>query len=307
MQANTAHKVVAVLGPTCTGKSDMALWLASRIGGEIINADSMQVYRGFDIGSAKPDADTRARLTHHLIDVVDPDQEFNAAVFQRMADDAIREVGSIGRTAITVGGTGLYLRVLFHGLFPVPTDRGLRDRLKARYRENAAEVYEELKRRDPRYALTISLHDRVRVVRALEIFLASGLTMSEWQERHGFREKRYDVCKIGARRDRQELYTRIDERVERMLTEGWIEEVEGLIRAGYDTDLKPFHSIGYREIVLYLKGGMTYADMKERIKTATRHYAKRQFTWFSKEKDINWYPYPVDRDTMLGRVTAFLR
>jgi tRNA dimethylallyltransferase len=285
----------------------MALWLASRIGGEIINADSMQVYRGFDIGSAKPDADTRARLTHHLIDVVDPDQEFNAAVFQRMADDAIREVGSIGRTAITVGGTGLYLRVLFHGLFPVPTDRGLRDRLKARYRENAAEVYEELKRRDPRYALTISLHDRVRVVRALEIFLASGLTMSEWQERHGFREKRYDVCKIGARRDRQELYTRIDERVERMLTEGWIEEVEGLIRAGYDTDLKPFHSIGYREIVLYLKGGMTYADMKERIKTATRHYAKRQFTWFSKEKDINWYPYPVDRDTMLGRVTAFLR
>ncbi len=306
MQANTAHKVVAVLGPTCTGKSDLALWLASEIGGEIVNADSMQVYRGFNIGSAKPDPRTRARLTHHLIDVVDPDQEFNAALFQSMADDAIREVGSKGRTPVVVGGTGLYLRALFHGLFPAPTDRSLRDELRRRYHENATEVYEELAGRDPRYALAISPNDGVRVVRALEISLVSGLTMSEWQERHGFREQRYEAYKIGLREDRHELYRRIDERVERMLAEGWIEEVEGLLRAGYDTGLKPFHSIGYREIVLHLKREMTYADMVERIKIATRHYAKRQFTWFSKEKDINWYAYPDDRDKILGRVTAFL-
>jgi tRNA dimethylallyltransferase len=131
--------------------------------------------------------------------------------------------------------------------------------------------------------------------------------MSEWQTQHGFRERRYDGYKIGLRIDRHKLYGRINERVERMLAAGWVEEVESLIGAGRNADLKPFHSIGYREIVLYLKGGVTYADMVERIKIATRHYAKRQFTWFSKEKDINWYAYPDERDNILGRVTAFLR
>jgi tRNA dimethylallyltransferase len=307
VQANSPHKVVAVLGPTCTGKSELALWLASRIGGEIVNADSMQVYKGFDIGSAKPSPAARAALAHHLVDVVGPDQEFNAALFQRMADAAIEEIASRNRIPITVGGTGLYLRVLFHGLFPAPTDQGLRDEIKRRYHENATEVYEDLKGRDPRYALSISPRDGVRVVRALEISLASGFTMSEWQDRHGFREQRYDSYKIGLRGDRQELYGKIDERVERMLAAGWIDEVRGLVETGYDTSLKPFHSIGYREIALYLKGGIDYAAMVERIKTATRHYAKRQFTWFSKEKDIDWYAYPDDRDKILGRVTAFLR
>jgi tRNA dimethylallyltransferase len=305
VQANP-HRVVAVLGPTCTGKSDLALWLASKTDGEIVNADSMQVYRGFDIGSAKPGPLVRARLPHHLIDVVDPDQEFNAALFQRMADGALGEIASRGRTPLVVGGTGLYLRALFHGLFPAPTDENLRETLRKRYHENAMEVYEELMGCDPGYASVISPNDRVRVVRALEVFHSSGLTMSEWVEKHGFREQRYDVYKIGLQKDRQELYRLIDERVERMLASGWVEEVENLIRAGYDTILKPFQSIGYREIVLYLKGGIAHSQMTERIKVATRHYAKRQFTWFSREKDINWYVYPHDRDIILGRVTAFL-
>lgn len=307
MLANIHQRVVAVLGPTCTGKSDLASWLASKTDGEVVNADSMQVYRGFDIGSAKPDPSARARLPHHLIDVVDPDQEFNAALFQRAADEAIGEIGRRGRTPYVVGGTGLYLRVLFHGLFPAPTDENLRETLKKRYHENAAEVYGELTERDPLYASTISPNDGVRVVRALEISLSSGLTMSEWQQRHGFREQRYDVYKIGLRKDRKELYRLIDERVERMLAAGWVSEVENLIRAGYDTRLKPFQSIGYREIALYLKGDLFYPEMTERIKTATRHYAKRQITWFSKEKDIDWYAYPGDRDIILGRVEAFLR
>lgn len=306
MQANQPPRVVAVLGPTCTGKSDLALWLASKTNGEIVNADSMQVYRGFDIGSAKPDRTVRAHLPHHLIDVVDPDQEFNAAVFQRMADDVIREIGSRGRTPLVVGGTGLYLRVLFHGLFPAPTDTSLRETLRKRYHENAIEVYDELRRRDPAYAATVSPNDRVRVVRALEVSCSSGLTMSEWQQRHGFREQRYDAYKIGLRKDREDLYRLINERVERMLGAGWVGEVESLTGAGYDTALKPFQSIGYREILVYLKGGMTYSRMVERIKVATRHYAKRQFTWFSKEKDIDWYAYPDDRDIILGRVNAFL-
>ena len=306
-QANTSPRVIAILGPTCTGKSDLGLWLAPHLRGEIVNADSMQVYRGFDIGSAKPDASIRSRVPHHLIDVVDPDQEFNAAAFQSMAEDAIKEVGSRGHTPIVVGGTGLYLRVLFHGLFPAPTDHALRDRLRARYRENAKEVYEELAGRDPQYAARISPNDALRVVRALEVLDSSGLTMSQWQKVHGFREQKHVVHKIGLKGERKELYRRIDDRVERMLEAGWVDEVEGLIRAGADTGLKPFQAIGYREIVLYLKGVKTYSDMVRQIKIATHHYAKRQFTWFSKEKDINWYAYPKDREIVLERVEAFLR
>jgi len=142
-------KVIAIVGPTCTGKSDLALWLAGRIGGEIVNADSMQVYRGFDIGSAKPEKRVRQELRHYLIDVAEPDEEFNAAMFQKTADQAVREIRSRGARPVVVGGTGLYLRVLFHGLFPVQTDPELRERLRKEYDENPLATYEKLKERDP--------------------------------------------------------------------------------------------------------------------------------------------------------------
>lgn len=299
-------KVLAILGPTCTGKSDLAVWLAPRVKGEIVNADSMQVYRGFNVGSAKPDPSVRQEIPHHLLDLVGPEEEFNAALFKKMADEAIREIRSRGRTPITVGGTGLYLRVLFHGLFRVPTDPELRERLRQRYAEKPLEVYEELKRVDPAYALSISHRDRVRVVRALEIYHLSGTPVSEWQNRHGFKEQRYHAFRIGLRRERGELYARINSRVERMLDQGWIREVEGLLKGGYNPDAKPFRSIGYREIMLYLHGKIGYSEMVERIRTATRHYAKRQITWFSKEKDIHWYEYPEQRDMILENATGFL-
>ena len=305
MHANK-HKVIAILGSTCTGKSDLALWLAAKIGGEIVNADSMQVYRDFDIGSAKPDRRARAEIPHHLIDVAAPDEEFNAADFQKAADSAIGGVWSRGRTPLVVGGTGLYLRVLFHGLFPVPIDHSLRDRLRKRYKEDPFRLYEELKALDPKYASSISLRDGVRIVRALEVSYASGETMSQWQERHGFREQRYDAYKVGLSVGRQELYERINQRVERMLDEGWVAEVEGLMRAGYDASLKPFRSIGYREIVLYLRGDLPYEAMVDRIKRETRHYGKRQITWFSREKDIHWYDYSGDRDKVFEEVERFL-
>ena len=305
MLANRA-RVVAILGPTSTGKSDLALWLAPLIGGEIINADSMQVYRHFDIGSAKPDKLVREEVPHHLIDVVEPNEEFNAALFQRMADVAVREVISRGATPVVVGGTGLYLRVLFHGLFPVQSDPRLRERLRRQYAERPAETYEELKARDPEYALAISHRDKVRVVRGLEISYLSGLTMSEWRRRHGFHEERYEALKIGLRGERQDLYRRINARVEQMLTRGWVEEVEGLLKAGYDPELKPFQSIGYREILLYLKGELDYLRMVEKIKIATRHYAKRQMTWFSRERDIEWHEYPEERVAILERIRRFL-
>ncbi len=305
MVANGA-RVIVILGPTCTGKSDLALWLAPQIGGEIINADSMQVYRHFDIGSAKPQGVVRNQVPHHLIDVVDPDIEFNAALFQRMADDVIRGIVSRGRVPILVGGTGLYLRVLLHGLFPVRSDPHLRERLRQQYLAKPLETYEALRVRDPEYALLVSHRDMVRVVRGLEISYVSGLTMSEWRKAHGFLEKRYDAVKIGLQAERQDLYRRINERVVRMLAVGWIYEVKDLLAAGWDPNLKPFQSIGYREIVLHLKGELDYETMVERISMATRHYAKRQVTWFSKEKDIEWYEYPRDRGEVLERIRRFL-
>jgi tRNA dimethylallyltransferase len=299
-------KVIAVLGPTCSGKSDLAEWLAGAVGGEIVNADSMQVYRGFDIGSAKPPAAVRKAVPHHVIDVVDPDEEFNAALFKKMADEAIHAIHACGRMPITVGGTGLYMRVLFHGLFKVPTDPGTRERLRKRYEEDPLGAYEELQQHDPAYALAISHRDKVRVVRGLEIWYLSGTPMSAWKEQHGFREQRYSVLKIGLRRERRDLYQRIDRRVEAMLEQGWVKEVEDLLNGGCDPAVKPFQSIGYREIVLYLEGKIGYSDMVEKIRTATRHYAKRQITWFSKEKDIVWYAYPEQRDSILEQVTGFL-
>jgi tRNA dimethylallyltransferase len=305
MMAKVA-RIIAIIGPTCTGKSDLALWLASQIGGEVVNADSMQVYRHFDIGSAKPDKGVRKAVAHHLVDVVDPDEGFNAALFQKMADEAIGEILFRSVVPIVVGGTGLYLRVLVNGLFPVQSDPALRERLRQQYREKPLETYEELKVRDLEYALTISHRDKVRVVRGLEISYLSALTMSEWRRRHGFQEMRYETLKIGLQGERPELYRRIDERVERMLAEGWVEEVKGLLDAGWNPELKPFQSIGYREILLYLKGQLDYPGMVEKIKMATRHYGKRQTTWFSKEKDIEWHEYPEERDRILERVRRFL-
>ena len=299
-------KIVSILGPTSTGKSDLALWLAPRIRGEIVNADSMQVYRHFDIGSAKPDKTTREAVPHHLIDVVEPDEDFNAATFQQAADKAIEGIRSRSAMPIVVGGTGLYLRVLFHGLFPVVSDPLLRERLRRQYLERPMETYEELKIRDPEYALTISHRDRVRVVRALEISYVSGVPMSEWRRRHGFREERHEVLKIGLQKQRKDLYTSINERVERMLADGWVDEVENLLEAGWSPGLKPFQSIGYREIMLFLGNELSYPEMVERIKMATRRYAKRQTTWFSRDNSIEWFEHPAGQETVLKRVKRFL-
>lgn len=299
-------RVLAVLGPTCTGKSDCAVWLAKEVGGEIVNADSMQVYRHFDIGSAKPDTTARQHVAHHLIDIVEPEEEFNGALFKEAADRAIRAVWLRNKVPIVVGGTGLYLRILFHGLFEAPQDALLRENLKKRFREDPAAVYEELKRVDQEYASRISPNDRVRVVRALEVYHASGMTMSRWQEGHGFGQHRYTVCKIGLRKERTVLYEKINRRVDKMLEEGWVEEVRALLAAGHNQALKPFLSIGYRDIVLYLGSVLGYAEMVDKIKRETRHYAKRQVTWFAREKDIHWFEYPEERKRIREEVKRFL-
>ena len=301
------RKIIAVVGPTCTGKSELALRLAKRFGGEIINADSMQVYKHFNIGTAKPDIGERNEIPHHLIDVVEPFEQFHAAAFKEKADFYINDVWSRRKTPILVGGTGLYLRALVYGLFAAPKDTDLRQALQEEYSEDPLEFYERLKAADPEYALKISFRDKIRVVRAMEVLESTGTRMSEWGRIHGFKEKRYDVLKLGLTRQREELYSRINKRVDDMLSTGWIDEVRNLLSMGYDDKIRPFSSIGYREILLYIKGLISYEDMVKDIKKHTRNYAKRQTTWFSGEKDIVWHEYPEDREIIIRTVREFLQ
>ncbi len=299
-------KLVAIGGPTCTGKSELAVIVAERFGGEIVNGDSLQVYRHFDIGTAKPDAEARRVVPHHLIDIIDPDEEFNAALFRDRADRAITDISTRGRLPIIVGGTGLYLKALFYGLFPAKRDDALREKLRGDYALDPISFYERLKEVDPAYALRISFRDRIRAVRAMEIYLLEGKPFSELEKEHGFREPRYDICNIGLTAGRGELYRRIDDRVLAMLARGLVEEVKSILARGYAKELKPFSSIGYREVLHYLSGFIGYEDMVKDIQKNTRHYAKRQFTWFAKERDMQWFEYPRELDGIVDRISGFV-
>lgn len=299
-------KVLAIGGPTCTGKSDLALMAGKKFDGEIVNGDSMQVYRYFNIGTAKPSSEALKELPHHLVDIVDPGEEFNAAAFREKADDAIRDISRRGKLPIVVGGTGLYLRALFYGLFPAKRDVKLRESLNAEYARDPAVFYAKLKKVDRDYAMRISFRDRIRSVRALEVYLLEGRPFSDLERDHGFREPRYDLCMIGLNAPRDELYRRIDRRVVRMFEEGLVDEVRSILARGYAEDAKPFSSIGYREVLLYLNGSIDYEDMLKDIQKNTRHYAKRQFTWFTKEKDIKWFNYPKDLDRIFAMIEGFI-
>ena len=265
----------------------------------------MQVYRYFDIGTAKPSAAARTRVPHHLVDIVDPDGEFNAALFRDAADRAISDISARDAVPIIVGGTGLYLRALFYGLFPAKRDGALRERLRAEYARDPIAFYERLKAVDPAYSLRISFRDRVRAVRAMEVYLLGGRPFSELEKEHGFREPRYDICGIGLTAPREELYRRIDERVLAMLSRGLVDEVKDILARGYSGGSKPFSSIGYREVLRYLSGSIGYEDMVEDIQKNTRRYAKRQFTWFAKEKDMRWFEYPREMGRIIETVSGF--
>jgi tRNA dimethylallyltransferase len=301
------RKLVAVIGPTCTGKSDLSILLAKEFGGSIINADSMQVYKHFDIGTAKPDSATRSGIRHYLVDAVEPSEEFNAGLFTEKAGYCIEKVWSEGRVPILVGGTGLYLRALVYGLFAAPKDSDLRETLQVRYTEDPLKFYEDLKLVDPDYALKISFRDKVRAVRAMEVYEVTGKPISELGRAHGFKESRYDVLKVGLKKERGELYSRINKRVDKMLSAGWVDEVRRIISMGYEEDLKPFMSIGYREILQFMKGLISYEDMVKDIKKYTRNYAKRQMTWFAREKDVVWFEYPNDLENIVKAVSEHLR
>ena len=301
------NKLVIILGPTAVGKSEVALELATAIDAEIVNADSQQVYRHLDIGTDKPSQAERERVAHHLIDIVEPDEEFNAALFRRLAAESIEQIFARKKNAIVCGGTGLYLKALTQGLFEGPgQDFQIRQALERQIeQEGIAPLYQRLTEIDPTVTSTIHPNDRQRTIRALEVYRLTGKPLSAWQSEHAFQEHPFDALKIGLNRQRSELYDLINRRSERMVEDGLLEEVRRLVARGYSLDLKPLRSVGYRQMGQVLLGQQELLKAIEEMKQETRHLAKRQLTWFRGDKEIHWF-HPNQRTEIIEAVTSFL-
>lgn len=299
-------RLIVLTGPTGTGKTDLVLRLAGVFGGEVVSADSMQVYRYLDIGTAKPSRFLRSSLPHHLIDVADPDEPFHAALFVELAEKVIGRLHREGKTIWVVGGTGLYIRALLGGLAEAGTDPAIRKGLKRELAGSGLSVlHERLAKADPESAARIHRNDAVRILRALEVFEATGRTMTEVQREHRFRRRPYRSLCLGLVREREDLFSRIDRRAEEMFREGLVGEVENLVRRGYDETLKPLQTLTYRPVFRHLRGELTEREAVLAVKRDTRLYARRQGTWMKKEKDLEWFP-PEDEDRLKFRVDAFL-
>jgi tRNA dimethylallyltransferase len=294
--ASVASRLIAVVGPTAAGKSGLAMHLAERHEGEIVSCDSLQVYRGLDIGSAKASAEERARVRHHLLDVVDPDAPFSAADYARLAREAVAGVTSRGRLPIVVGGTGLYLRALLGGLFPGPgRDPDLRSRLEsAAARFGDERLHRVLKRVDPAAAARIAPRDRVRVVRALEVFRATGRPLTAHHAGGAPRLEGYEILAVGLTRDREALRRRVEARTDAMLSAGLVDEVTRLLARGYSRELRPLRAIGYRQAIAVTLGEMGLDEARHDIVAATMRYAKRQMTWFRHQTEPVWFAAAED-------------
>jgi tRNA dimethylallyltransferase len=282
--------------------------LAEGVGGEIVSADSRQVYRYLDVGTAKPDAVDRARVPHHLLDVVDPDDAFDAARFRSLALAAVRAIHARGRPAIVCGGTGLYLRALLGGIFQGPAaSPELRARLHARELAGGpGTLHAALAAADPAAAARLHPHDLLRVVRALEVLELTGRPISAWQREHRFSDGALRALVLGCARPREELAARIEGRCRAMVAGGLLEEIAALWARGYGSDLAPLRSVGYREMGAYLRGAAPREAAFAAFTRATRRLAKRQLTWFRAEPTIDWLHPDRDRAELLARAVAWL-
>ena len=300
-------KLIVVLGPTASGKTEMALEIARRTGACIVSADSVQVYRHFDIGSAKPTREQRRETPHFLIDVADPDEDFNAGTYMRIALDQIRGLVGDGRKIVVVGGTFLYVKALLYGLLEgVEVDREFRDSLaRERDAKGAASLHKRLEAVDPVSAGRINPNDYVRIERALEVHHTTGERMSDHHRRHGFAEQRFNALKIGLHGERERLRHAIDERVDAMIGRGWVEEVKAIRARGYGPDLKPMKSIGYRRINEFLDGRLDFETAVEKIKTDTKRFSKRQSTWLRADDGVKWFDPAEGKDIVLDACSEF--
>ncbi len=281
--------VIAIVGPTCSGKTRIGIDLAKLVDGEIISADSRQIYKLLSIGTAKPTAQELAEVRHHLIDVVPLDEVVSAGTYSKLAREATREIFSMNKLPILVGGSGLYLRAAIDGLFDAPEiDAGVRHRLRERLRSEGAEkLLDELKRIDPEAAKGLLPQNYTRILRALEVFYSSGMPISRLQAER-IATPDFKTLQFGIMIEREELYRRIEKRVDEMISAGLVDEVRELLRRGFDPGLNSLQTVGYKEVIGYLRGEVTFEDMVALIKMNTRRYAKRQMTWFRKDSRIIW-------------------
>ena len=283
-------RIIIICGPTGIGKTSFAIKVAKRFNGEIIGADSMQIYKYMNIGTAKPDPEELRMVRHHLIGFLDPKDDFDAGLYVKAADKAIEDITFRGKIPIIAGGTGLYIRALLHGLF---RSKSICEKTLARLTLECEEkgrlsLYQKLEKSDPKAAKKIHPNDSFRVIRALEFYQTTGQRISDSQKNHNFDDVRYNSIKLGLYMDREKLYDRINKRVDIMLDQGLLKEVTWLVEKGYSFDLKAMQSIGYKHMAIFINNEVDWTEAIRLLKRDTRRYAKRQFTWFNKDKDVNW-------------------
>ena len=302
------NDLICIAGPTASGKTGLAVALAQALNGEVVSCDSMQIYRGMDVGTAKPTPEEMQGVPHHLLDVADPGEDFSVGRYVRLATEAITDIHSRGRTAIVAGGTGLYLDSLVKGEeFAPPSREGERKFLEDAAEQKGIEyVYDMLMEADPETAERLHLSDRKRIIRAMEVFLITGLPLSWHIAQSRQRPPRYRPAWLGLNfRDRAKLYARIDARVDQMLAQGLEQEVQRLLNAGVDPQTTAMQAIGYKELASALRGECTVEEAASRIKQASRNYAKRQLTWFRRNDKIRWI-YPDETPDLLQRALKLL-
>ena len=300
-------KLIFIAGPTAVGKSGLVHQLAREMGGEVLNADSMQVYRHMDIGTAKPTLREREEIPYHLIDIIDPDQPFDVSKFKIRAQTIIQKLHHRRVPILVTGGTGLYLRVLQRGIFACPPPK---TEIRLRWKQAASDqgpefLWTALKESDPKAASRIHPRDTFRLIRALEVLELTGRPISDWQQWGPETHPEFDILWIGLSLEREALYRKINLRTDEMMTKGFLAEVQGLLEKGYSPELKPMQSLGYRHLTRVLKGEQDLKEAVDLIKRDTRRYAKRQMTWLGKETNLNWFS-PKEFATIHLKIRNFL-
>jgi tRNA dimethylallyltransferase len=304
------HPLIAIVGPTASGKSDLAIFLAEFFSGEIVNYDSMQIFRHLDIGTAKPSIEERRRVPHHMIDIREPTEIFTAGDYQREARRVLEDIRSRGKVPILVGGTGLYLRAVTEGLFNGPSRSVYwRSRLETMAEQKGRDyLHRVLRRLDPVAATRIAERDKQKIIRALEVRLETGKPLTQHlDERPRQPITGFKVHIIGLNPLREYLYKRINQRVEQMFQAGLVQEVRGLLARGIPPTAKPFEAIGYRHIIADIDSAISQVETIRIIQRDTRRYAKRQMTWFRKQSDVTWFDGPGDSEEIENKVCQFLK
>lgn len=309
MEQNALLPLVAIVGPTASGKSALGVWLAERLGGEVVACDSTQLYRGFDVGTAKPSASERRGVPHHLMDVLTPMEEATAGGYRQLALTVLEDLRQRQRLPVFTVGTGLYLRTLLEGLAEVPQrSEKLRERLRVGAEENlSGYLHRVLQRLDAEAAKKIAAGDEQKLIRAIEVCLLARKPISEVHRSGRTPLEGWRVLKIGLMPPREQLHERIQARTEAMLARGWMQEMQALLESGLKESAKPFTFLGYRELRAALQGELSVDGARAAIQQATRRYAKRQLTWFRKEQDVRWFSGFGDDTKVQAEVMEWLQ